>query len=180
MRLAAQIRAHLHHHGFPIANDAAYGGAVDAIACAGPGGGGDPDADVAADDSARFAPRARVDAASGAAAGDAPGADAATLVTEGGPLEAHAGGRHDEPCDELCTHCPWLAPQGQELDVTPLWLHACRYAGRGWSFEAPLPEWARALLPTEAPTQLPPDLWDGLTPEVLRRAATAGAAGDAA
>lgn len=101
-------------------------------------------------------------------------------VAEGGPLDAHVGGCHGEPGDDLCTHCPWLAPQGQALDVTPLWLHACRYAGQGWSFAAPLPRWADDMLPPTAPRGLPLGLWDGLTPEVLRRAATAGAGGDAA
>jgi hypothetical protein len=36
------------------------------------------------------------------------------------------------------------------------------------------------MLPPDAPRDLPLGLWEGLTPEVLRRAATAGAGGDAA
>jgi hypothetical protein len=104
--------------------------------------------------------------------------EAAARVAEGGPLEAHAGGRHDEPCDDLCTHCPWLAPQGQQLDVAPLWLHACRYSGAAWSFYAPLPPWATALLPQG--DTLPTGLWDALPQEALKRAGAGGAVGDAA
>ena len=178
---AAQIRAHLHHHGFPIANDAAYGGVADAAASTGPGGDGGAGAvEAAADDSARFAPRPRTDAADGDPGADGSDLDAVTRVAEGGPLDAHVGGRHDAPGDELCTHCPWLAPQGQQLDVTPLWLHACRYAGQDWSFSAPLPHWAGAMLPVGAPPELPLGLWDGLSPEALRRATAEGASGDAA
>ena len=178
---ASQIRAHLHHHGFPIANDAAYGGVADATACAGPVGDGDAGADAAAaDDSARFAPRPRTDAAGGDPGAAGSDLDAVTRMAEGGPLDAHVGGRHDAPCDELCTHCPWLAPQGQQLDVKPLWLHACRYAGQEWSFAAPLPQWAVAMLPSGAPPELPLGLWDSLTPEALRRATAEGASGDAA
>ena len=179
--VSSQIRAHLHHHGFPIANDAAYGGVADAAAFAGPGGGSAAGPNAAAgDDSARFAPRPRTGAADGDPSAAGSDLDAVTRVAEGGPLDAHVGGQHNSPCDELCTHCPWLAPQGQQLDVTPLWLHACRYAGQAWSFAAPLPQWAVAMLPAGAPLELPLGLWDSLSPDALRRATAEGASGDAA
>jgi len=110
-----QIRAHLQHAGFPIANDAAYGGE--------------------------------------AAAGEA-----------GGEGEARAGGRHESDNDPLCSHCPWLAPQGEAVDVEALQLHACRYAGRDWRFQAPLPGWAREVLGAEA---LPEGLWEELSQETI-------------
>ena len=111
-----QIRAHCQHAGFPVANDALYGGT----------------------------------------------AAAAAVPASGGPLAA------GEP-DALCSHCPWLAPQGESSDVEALNLHACRYssaAGEGWRFEAPLPDWAAALLLEGA---LPEGLWDSLSDETLRR-----------
>ena len=101
-------------------------------------------------------------------------------------MDPHVGGEHGEAPDALCTHCPWLAPQGQALDVTPLWLHACRYGGDGWRFTAPLPPWAAALMPPDAAAEagaapsLPDGLWDELPQDALRRAAAGGASGDAA
>lgn len=79
----------------------------------------------------------------------------------------HRGGEFEGPRDALCTHCPWLAPQGQaedQLDVEALFLHATRYSSQGWSFEAPLPEWAAAAMPGGA---LPQGLWDDLPAHAL-------------
>ncbi|GIL44703.1 hypothetical protein Vafri_2224 [Volvox africanus] len=75
--------------------------------------------------------------------------------------------------DPLCPHCPCLVPEGYPIDLEPLYLHAARYAiagsggsnvrggeavrgdgeeqdgrgsssnGKGWCFEAPLPDWAQ-------------------------------------
>jgi hypothetical protein len=201
---SAQIRAHLHHAGFPIANDAAYGGTAGAQA----GAGGDddaaaaaaadasaaaadaPPADADADDAARFAPRARLAHAAGGEACSGAAADVAAVASPLAPpraLDPHVGGEHSECQDALCTHCPWLAPQGQPHDVTPLLLHACRYAGDGWRFSAPLPPWALSLLPPgdgdgghAAAGTLPEGLWDALPQEALRRAAAGGGMGDAA
>lgn len=103
-------------------------------------------------------------------------------------MEAHVGGGHRGEVDPLCTHCPWLAPQGQAQDVIPLFLHACRYAGTGWSFAAPPPPWAGLLRRGEGATEgvegdvsfLPTGLWDGLPAEALRRAAAGGGVGEEA
>ena len=104
-------------------------------------------------------------------------------VLYGGALAADApapgaqppGGRHEGEPDPLCTHCPWLAPQGQDHDVEALFLHACRYGGSGggegggpWQFEAPLPEWAAELMPGGG-SALPAGLWDGVSEETLKR-----------
>jgi hypothetical protein len=206
LRVPAQIRAHLHHAGFPIANDAAYGGTAGAQAGAGGSGHDDaaatsaavasaagaaaaPPADAEADDAARFAPRARLAAGGDAAGGAADGTadDAPSALAPPTALDPHVGGEHSEGQDALCTHCPWLAPQGQPHDVTPLLLHACRYAGDGWRFSAPLPPWALELLPPRADADadaatrtLPEGLWDALPQEALRRAAAGGGMGDAA
>jgi hypothetical protein len=196
-RVRTQIRAHLLHAGFPIANDAAYGGdaaaaaapadahagaaaqpadagaaagAANAAADAAADAQAPPDGDAAADDAARFAPRPRLDACSG-------GSGAAAAL---GALPAHVGGEHSGEQDALCTHCPWLAPQGQAHDVAPLWLHACRYSGADWRFEAPLPPWAADFPEFAALGVLPEGLWDALPAEALRRAAVCGACGDAA
>jgi hypothetical protein len=163
-----KIRAHLEHAGYPIANDSAYGGALGAAASGDPVAGQAAACD-AADDAARFAPRPRL-----AVAGEH-------------TLAAHAGGAHGGESDDLCTHCPWLAPQGQALDVAPLFLHACRYAGIGWSFAAPPPPWAQPLLrpgdgdgPSPDVSLLPLGLWTQLPAEALLRAAAGGGVGEEA
>ena len=154
-----QIRAHLEHAGHPIVNDFAYGGPVldaapvaEAQAVDAPSA---PDDEGCEDDAARFAPRPRLEAAA---------AEPERL-----------GGRHCEEQDALCAHCPWLAPQSHELEVVPLRLHACRYAGQHWSFQAHLPDWA-----TDTATwgqgagegeaaMLPTGLWELLPHEVVTR-----------
>jgi len=140
-----QLRAHLHHLGYPIANDCAYGGtAQGAPPASAPAPAPPPDeaGEAASDDVARFAPRPRLEAC------DPP------------------GGRHGGEADPLCTHCPWLAPQGQAHDVEPLWLHACRYAGATWRFQAPLPDWATDMAPLVA---LPEALWAGIPQHTLHK-----------
>jgi hypothetical protein len=156
-----QIRAHLEHAGHPIVNDFAYGGPVldaapvaEALAVGVPSGPGAGIDDTGCeDDAARFAPRPRLEAAA---------AEPERL-----------GGRHCEAEDALCAHCPWLAPQSHELEVVPLRLHACRYAGQHWSFQAHLPEWATDTATWGAgegeAAMLPSGLWEQLPPEVVTR-----------
>ena len=148
-----QIRAHLEHAGHPIVNDFAYGGPVlDAAPMGGAPGVSAPAPPAAEDDAARFAPRPRLEAAE----------------------PERLGGRHGEEADPLCVHCPWLAPQSHELELVPLRLHACRYAGQHWSFQAHLPEWAtdRATWGGDGDggdAMLPTSLWAQLPPEVVTR-----------
>ncbi|XP_072980986.1 RNA pseudouridine synthase 7 isoform X2 [Typha angustifolia] len=48
----------------------------------------------------------------------------------------------DFDIDPMCTNCPNLAPIGYDGDEEGLWLHCVRYAGPGWSYECPYPDWA--------------------------------------
>eukprot|EP00250_Pteridium_aquilinum_P022615 c25466_g1_i1 orf=401-907(+) len=45
--------------------------------------------------------------------------------------------------DPMCTHCPNLWPSGYEGKEQGLWLHCKSYSGNGWSYECPLPSWAK-------------------------------------
>ncbi|KAL6755423.1 pseudouridine synthase [Haematococcus lacustris] len=58
-----------------------------------------------------------------------------------------------ELVDEVCPHCPCLAPRGYPIDLQPLWLHALRYSSLDWAFEAPWPEWAAADYCCQRPVQ---------------------------
>ena len=147
-----QIRAHLQHVGHPIVNDIAYGGPVlDAHLASGEAAAvaiASRVDDVPCEDDARFAPRPRREQQDGVE-----------------PM----GGRHSQAVDPLCVHCPWLAPQSHELDVIPLRLHACRYSGEHWSFDAPLPIWAAAAAADTAAQHLPNGLWEQLSDETVKR-----------
>lgn len=51
--------------------------------------------------------------------------------------------------DGLCQSCPFVTARGYtEHDLTPLLLHASRYAcpDKGWSFDSPQPPWAEAAV----------------------------------
>lgn len=45
--------------------------------------------------------------------------------------------------DPMCTNCPDLAPKGYGGSEEGLWLHCLRYSGPDWTYECPCPEWAR-------------------------------------
>ena len=130
-----QIRVHLQHLGHPIANDVQYGGDGRIAYAHAPAkervaeGGGDDDGDDDDDDDDEGGTRRAVEAADGAGDVDYHGAIDAALV------------------DDVCPHCPRLAPEGWDpIEVAALWLHAKRYraAGGEFDFEGPDPGWAAA------------------------------------
>lgn len=59
--------------------------------------------------------------------------------------ELHADrGKKRKTCvhrEAMCVHCPYMLPRGYPLKLEPLWLHAHRYSGDGWSFQSPTPAW---------------------------------------
>lgn len=135
-----QIRVHLQYLEHPILNDALYGGSLQ----------DDPFGGTRYHKSAATQAQEIEDAAARLAASreaEARGEGAA----EGAPLERLAdalpglGFKWDGEVDPLCACCPYTAARGYtESDLTPLFLHAIRYAcaEKGWSFESPRPEWA--------------------------------------
>uniref|UniRef100_A0A0D9VGC1 Pseudouridine synthase RsuA/RluA-like domain-containing protein n=1 Tax=Leersia perrieri TaxID=77586 RepID=A0A0D9VGC1_9ORYZ len=112
-----QIRVHLKHIGYPIANDEVYlsdnfvprstmGARINratTLACSLPSSDPDSSADISSKD---------------------------TEVGE------------EFSIDPMCTNCPNLAPVGYDADEEGLWLHCVRYTGPDWSYECPYPDWA--------------------------------------
>lgn len=111
-----QIRVHLQYTGHPIANDMLYPGeSVGRRSAEG------TSADRAA---ARFR----------------------------GPPSPGASEHNEHPEEEsftdfiqdpMCTHCPYLAPDGYDGHEEGLWLHCVRYTGPDWTYECPYPDWAK-------------------------------------
>ncbi|KAI5076684.1 hypothetical protein GOP47_0008749 [Adiantum capillus-veneris] len=57
-----------------------------------------------------------------------------------------AGNEVNFVVDSLCTHCPNLWPSGYEGKEHGLWLHCKSYSSDRWSYECPLPSWAKESL----------------------------------
>ena len=130
-----QIRLHLHYLGHPIFNDELYGPGSTAE-------DGEP-SPLAARAAVLEAGRHRQLAAEAsafcpAAAEGPPG----TAAAEGPPGTA-----------ALSRLCPWCASGGEDaaafspnqLRREGIWLHALRYRGATWDYEAEPPAWARGL-----------------------------------
>ena len=44
--------------------------------------------------------------------------------------------------DSFCLHCPHMCPEGSNVQLSPLWLHAQDYSCTAWNFHCPPPRWA--------------------------------------
>ncbi|KAK9829153.1 hypothetical protein WJX72_004212 [[Myrmecia] bisecta] len=137
-----QIRVHLQHLGHPVANDKQYGGKY-------PGprsmlGGMGQDAPQSehmrsVNTLAGAHSAANHDYCNGSIGGAAE-ADSSEL-----PRKKPSGLEYPvdaDQVDELCMHCPHMAPINYPVELRPLWLHALCYSCQDWSFECPPPAWA--------------------------------------
>ena len=101
---------------------------------------------------------------SGATGGDSgssctSGSGSGSVEPPAAPESAGEGQREGESSDaymvRTCRYCR-QEQESQELErllhCDGIWLHALRYRGKGWSFQAPLPQWA------VSDSYLPPDL----------------------
>ncbi|CAN6578620.1 unnamed protein product [Malus baccata var. baccata] len=110
-----QIRVHLQHVGYPIANDMLYlSKHVNGRSTEGMG------ADRAAVNSRPFLTSGFCE----------------NLSTE------HVDPNEDFSIDPMCTNCPNLVPKGYDVHEEALWLHCVRYSAPGWTYECPYPDWA--------------------------------------
>ncbi|KAL6634451.1 hypothetical protein ACP70R_027122 [Stipagrostis hirtigluma subsp. patula] len=107
-----QIRVHLKHTGYPIANDELYL-------------------------SGEFCPRSTKGTYACTAGSPS---DPDSCAADHGSKNAEADNGFD--IDPMCTNCPNLAPVGYNGDEEGLWLHCVRYTGPDWSYECPYPDWA--------------------------------------
>ncbi|OEL21694.1 RNA pseudouridine synthase 7, partial [Dichanthelium oligosanthes] len=107
-----QIRVHLKHTGYPIANDELYL-------------------------SGNFCPRSTKGTSASTAI---PSSDPNNSAADHGSKDAETDEGFD--MDPMCTNCPNLAPVGYDGDEEGLWLHCVRYTGPDWSYECPYPDWA--------------------------------------
>ncbi|KAM1025539.1 hypothetical protein ACFX14_038578 [Malus domestica] len=110
-----QIRVHLQHVGYPIANDMLYlSKHVNGRSTEGMG-----------------ADRAAV--------------NSRPLLTSGfceNLSTEHVDPNEDFSIDPMCTNCPNLVPKGYDVHEEALWLHCVRYSAPGWTYECPYPDWA--------------------------------------
>jgi len=114
-----QIRAHLAHLGFPIANDVTYGGTF---------GGHTSTTDLAK--SLGLTRKL-----------DEPSDDAKMAFQSSEKICVDA--QVDENLrDPVCPHCPYYVARDYPVDLTPLWLHAKTYNICGKEFKASFPDWA--------------------------------------
>lgn len=110
-----QIRVHLQHASYPIANDVLY--LTDKVTYRSSEG---TSADRAA-----------------ANMGKCPASPAHKNFN--GCEKTHV---EDFIVDPVCTNCPNLAPKGYDGHEEALWLHCVKYTGPRWTYECPYPEWA--------------------------------------
>lgn len=115
-----QIRAHLAHIGFPIANDVTYGGTY---------GGYTSTTDLAK--SLGLTRNL-----------DEPSQDAKTAFRSSNTISVDLQ-IAEELRDPVCPHCPYYVARDYPVDLTPLWLHAKTYSICGKKFTAPYPDWAK-------------------------------------
>ncbi|KAL6756420.1 pseudouridine synthase [Haematococcus lacustris] len=167
-----QIRVHLQYLGHPIANDSQYGGswgaplafrrlrdppssapALDLAA------GGYPAPSSAATGTTR--PLSPPDPPQAPPQSSAAGGCLVPAALDMALLSGAVQRLYTQPefrvqrelVDEVCPHCPCLAPRGYPIDLQPLWLHALRYSSLDWAFEAPWPEWAAVDYCCQRPVQ---------------------------
>lgn len=114
-----QIRAHLAHIGFPIANDVTYGGTF---------GGHTSTTDLAK--SLGLARKL-----------DEPSNDEKTAFQNSEKICVNAQ-IPESLRDPHCPHCPYYVARDYPVDLTPLWLHAQTYSICGKEFKASYPDWA--------------------------------------
>lgn len=116
-----QIRAHLAHIGFPIANDVTYGGTYGHVY-------------TSTTDLAKNLGLTRKL--------DEPSNDVKTAYacSEAIRVDVKIPGQMRDP---LCPHCPYYVARDYPVDLTPLWLHAQTYSICGNIFKASYPEWAK-------------------------------------
>ncbi|MCO5579066.1 hypothetical protein L7F22_032918 [Adiantum nelumboides] len=156
-----QIRVHLQHLGHPIANDDLY--ASDNPLKRTETG---TNAERAARLKVTIAPaessskRKRVnedsfsalvdDSSISVAKGRLPSDDEVQNAEESGVCQKNdsddgfmAGNASNFVVDPLCTHCPNLWPSGYGGKEQGLWLHCKGYSSDCWSYECPLPSWAK-------------------------------------
>ncbi|XP_054822205.1 RNA pseudouridine synthase 7 isoform X2 [Prosopis cineraria] len=112
-----QIRVHLQYLGHPIANDVLYLSA-ETVDWSSKGSSADRSA-LVSDASLR------------------PSFDEEVLH------KSEGDSNDDFSIDPMCTNCPNLAPKGYDGLEEGLWLHCFRYAGPGWTYECPYPDWAK-------------------------------------
>jgi 23S rRNA-/tRNA-specific pseudouridylate synthase len=138
-----QIRVHLAWLGFPIGNDPLYNPAAAAV--------------VQTEFQATQAVRARraSDLAAAAALSAAAAGPAQSVVGDGvagSASSAAASPMSTAPADDatirsMCVVCRYGEAaefNAMHLHCDGIWLHSCEYAGPGWRFSAPLPDWAAA------------------------------------
>uniref|UniRef100_A0A0E0NFE5 Pseudouridine synthase RsuA/RluA-like domain-containing protein n=1 Tax=Oryza rufipogon TaxID=4529 RepID=A0A0E0NFE5_ORYRU len=116
-----QIRVHLKHIGYPIANDEVY---------------------LSENFSPRSSKGTRINRATTLAC-SLPSSDPDSCADLGNN-DTNKDTEADEEfsIDPMCTNCPNLAPVGYDADEEALWLHCVRYTGPDWSYECPYPDWA--------------------------------------
>ncbi|XP_068666171.1 RNA pseudouridine synthase 7 [Aristolochia californica] len=113
-----QIRVHLLHAGYPIANDALY---LSQVVC-------ERSASGTGADGAALLTREQLSVEYGFPCGNHSSEEVSSC--------------EDFSVDPMCTNCPNLAPKGYDASEEPLWLHCVRYTGPGWQYECPYPDWA--------------------------------------
>ncbi|GMH41938.1 hypothetical protein BSKO_09857 [Bryopsis sp. KO-2023] len=120
-----QIRIHLEHLGFPIANDYQYGGTM---------AKNRPNYDgwrFAEDTNGTTSSQDEVQK---------------TEMGKAEKLEKHLSKYpfrvDDDLVDPLCPHCPAAIPVNYPVNLEPIWLHATSYSCEDWSFQSPMPDWA--------------------------------------
>lgn len=114
-----QIRAHLSHIGFPIANDVTYGGTW---------GGYTSTLDLAK--SLGITRNL-----------DNPEHQKKTIIHGSQAVEVNDM-IPEELKDDMCPHCPYYVAKDYPVDLTPLWLHAHSYSFCNQEYIAPYPAWA--------------------------------------
>ncbi|XP_006647267.2 RNA pseudouridine synthase 7 [Oryza brachyantha] len=111
-----QIRVHLKHIGYPIANDEVY---------------------LSENFSPRSSKGTRINRATTLAC-SLPSSEPDSCADVGNK-DTEVG--EEFSIDPMCTNCPNLAPLGYDADEEGLWLHCVRYTGPDWSYECPYPDW---------------------------------------
>ena len=158
-----QIRAHLAYLGHPIANDHQYGGIYDGpSSCralakdmgvlwgAGRGGTGGFGI-VHSPENGNMSNPSKIPAQEVLKEANAQAEEALDMAKLCPNFEAPA-----ECHDPHCPHCPLYGPRDYPNDLRALWLHARKYKGPEWTFEAPVPDWADLGLIPEVPVERVP------------------------
>ena len=116
-----QIRIHLQHLGHPIVNDPLYHS---------------PEFKNEKSDFINHVTEQRT-------GNNATEAEMAKLLALAEELRAHRDVKNTDLDLRICPECSFPLPEPQRMDMI-MWLHAFKYSCEDWSFESPLPEWAKA------------------------------------